>query len=58
VSFNDPRIRAQYVGYPSPGGNSGAMRGYLVQPAGAGPFPAVLWCPKASCTAPAHRKGR
>jgi carboxymethylenebutenolidase len=42
VSFNDPRIRAQYVGYPSPGGNSGAMRGYLVQPAGAGPFPAVL----------------
>ena len=28
--------------YPSPGGNSGTMRGYLVQPAGAGPFPVVL----------------
>jgi carboxymethylenebutenolidase len=42
VSFTDPRIRAQYVTYASPGGNSGQMRGYLVQPAGAGPFPAVL----------------
>jgi len=42
VSFTDPRIRAQYVGYASPGGNSGSMRGYLVQPSGAGPFPAVL----------------
>jgi carboxymethylenebutenolidase len=42
VSFTDPRIRAQYVNYASPGGNSGSMRGYLVQPAGAGPFPAVL----------------
>ncbi|MGH8721145.1 MAG: dienelactone hydrolase family protein [Burkholderiales bacterium] len=42
VSFTDPRIRAQYVDYASPGGNSGAMRGYLAQPAGAGPFPAVL----------------
>lgn len=42
VSFTDPRIRAQYVTYPSPGGNSGQMRGYLVQPAGTGPFPAVL----------------
>jgi len=42
VSFTDSRIKAQYVTYPSPGGNSGQMRGYLVQPAGAGPFPAVL----------------
>jgi len=42
ISFTDPRIKAQYVTYPSPGGNSGNMRGYLVQPAGAGPFPAVL----------------
>ncbi len=42
VSFTDDRIRARYVGYPSPGGNSGQMRGYLVQPAGQGPFPAVL----------------
>jgi carboxymethylenebutenolidase len=42
VSFTDQRIKATYVTYPSPGGNSGTMRGYLVQPAGAGPFPAVL----------------
>ncbi|GAB4172092.1 MAG: YghX family hydrolase [Thalassobaculales bacterium] len=42
VSFTDPRIKARYVSYPSPGGNSGTMRGYLVQPSGAGPFPAVL----------------
>lgn len=42
VSFTDPRIRAQYVNYASPGGNSGSMRGYLVQPSGEGPFPALL----------------
>jgi len=42
ISFTDSRLKAQYVSYPSPGGNSGQMRGYLVQPAGAGPFPAVL----------------
>jgi len=42
VSFTDTRIRARYVTYPSPGGTSGEMRGYLVQPAGAGPFPAVI----------------
>jgi carboxymethylenebutenolidase len=42
VSFTDPRIHARYVGYPSPGGNSGTMRGYLVHPAGEGSFPAVL----------------
>jgi carboxymethylenebutenolidase len=42
ISFTDPRMRATYVEYPSPGGNSGRMRGYLVQPSGAGPFPAVL----------------
>jgi carboxymethylenebutenolidase len=42
ISFTDPRIRPEYVNYDSPGGNSGSMRGYLVQPAGAGPFPAVL----------------
>jgi len=42
ISFTDSRIRAQYVNYPSPGGNSGQMRGYLVQPAGKGPFPVVL----------------
>lgn len=42
ISFTDQRIKAQYVTYPSPGGNSGQMRGYLVQPARSGPFPAVL----------------
>lgn len=42
ISFTDPRIKASYVAYPSPGGNSGTMRGYLVQPSGQGPFPAVL----------------
>jgi carboxymethylenebutenolidase len=42
ISFTDTRIKAQYATYPSPGGNSGQMRGYLVQPAGQGPFPAVL----------------
>lgn len=42
ISFTDARIKATYVTYPSPGGNSGTMRGYLVQPSGNGPFPAVL----------------
>ena len=42
ISFTDPRLKAQYVSYASPGGNSGQMRGYLVQPTGTGPFPAVL----------------
>jgi carboxymethylenebutenolidase len=42
ISSTDERIKARYVEYPSPGGNSGTMRGYLVQPAGSGPFPAVL----------------
>lgn len=42
ISFTDARMVARYVSYPSPGGTSGTMRGYLVQPAGTGPFPAVL----------------
>ena len=42
ISFTDSRIKAQYVTYPSPGGNGDKMRGYLVQPAGNGPWPAVL----------------
>jgi carboxymethylenebutenolidase len=42
ISFTDERIKARYVTYPSPGGSSGQMRGYLVQPANTGPFPAVL----------------
>lgn len=42
ISFTDERIKANYVTYPSPGGNSGEMRGYLVQPVGEGPFMPVL----------------
>ena len=42
ISFTDTRIKALYVTYLSPGGNSGTMRGYLVLPSGKGPFPAVL----------------
>ena len=42
ISFTDPRIKGTYVTYPSPGGTSGTMKGYLVQPSGAGPFPTVL----------------
>ncbi len=42
VSFTDERIKPQYVEYDSPCGNSGKMRGYLVQPKGKGPFPVVL----------------
>jgi carboxymethylenebutenolidase len=42
ISFTDQRIKATFVNYPSPGGNSGTMRGYLVQPSGTGPFPVAL----------------
>lgn len=43
ISFTDERIKANWVEYDSPGGNSGRMRGYLVRPtASAGPYPAVL----------------
>jgi carboxymethylenebutenolidase len=42
ISFTDERIKGLYVEYPSPGGTSGTMRGYLVQPQGEGPFPAVM----------------
>lgn len=42
ISFTDERIKPRYVDYDSPGGSSGKMRGYLVKPAGKGPFPAVL----------------
>jgi carboxymethylenebutenolidase len=42
VSATDSRIKASYVSYPSPGGNGGTMRGYLVQPAAGGAHPAVL----------------
>jgi len=42
ISFTDKRIKPTYVDYDSPGGNSGKMRGYMVQPKGEGPFPSVL----------------
>ncbi len=42
VLFTDDRIKANWINYPSPGGSSGEMRGYLVQPHGEGPFPSVL----------------
>lgn len=42
ISFTDERIKATYVDYPSPGGTSGEMRGYLVQPSAEGPHPAVI----------------
>jgi carboxymethylenebutenolidase len=42
ISFTDQRIKAKYVSYESPGGSSGTMKGYLVQPSGSGPFPVVL----------------
>src|SRR5690348_14056410 len=42
VSFTDSRIKASYVTYPSPGGNGGTLRGYLVQPTSPGPHAAVL----------------
>jgi len=42
ISFTDSRIKARYVEYPSAGGTSGTMRGYLVRPSGEGPFPAVV----------------
>lgn len=42
IQFTDERIKANWVTYPSPGGTSGEMRGYLVAPVGPGPFPAVL----------------
>jgi carboxymethylenebutenolidase len=42
ISVTDPRIKAAHVEYPSPGGNAQTMRGYLAQPAGQGPWPAVL----------------
>jgi carboxymethylenebutenolidase len=41
VAFTDPRIKARYVDYDSPGGN-GKMRGYLVTPTKEGKFGAVL----------------
>jgi carboxymethylenebutenolidase len=41
VPKDDKRIRTEYATVPSPQGN-GSVKGYLVRPAGNGPFPAVL----------------
>ena len=41
VRKDDPRIRAEYVTYPSPQG-SGSMRGYLARPATAAKLPGVV----------------
>jgi carboxymethylenebutenolidase len=42
ISFTDERIKATYIDYESPGGTSGEMRGYLVQPTSEGPYPSVI----------------
>ena len=42
ISFTDERIKPTYVEYASPGGTSGEMRGYLVEPVAEGPFPTVI----------------
>jgi carboxymethylenebutenolidase len=42
ISFTDKRIKANYLEYESPGGSSGKMRGYLVQPTSEGPYPVVV----------------
>ena len=42
VSFNDERMVAEWVRFPSPGGNAEDMRAYLARPKGEGPFPGVL----------------
>lgn len=42
ISFTDERIKANYIDYDSPGGTSGEMRAYLVQPTAPGPHPSVI----------------
>ncbi|MEM9056178.1 MAG: dienelactone hydrolase family protein [Pseudomonadota bacterium] len=42
IAFTDARITPRYVDYDSPDGVSGRLRGYLVVPAGDGPWPGVL----------------
>src|SRR5260221_14750569 len=42
ISITDTRIKAQYLTYPSPGGNAASIRGYLVHPTRQGPFPSAL----------------
>ena len=52
VLFTDERIKANWIDYPSPGGTSGGMRGYLVKPEREGPFPSVLLMPEHRCLKP------
>jgi len=43
VQKDDKRIKAEYVEFPSPQGNTGKTKGYLVRPANAtGKLPAIL----------------
>ncbi len=42
VAFTDPRIKATYARFPSPGGNGPELRAYVAHPAAEGTFPAVL----------------
>ena len=43
VPKDDKRLKAEYVEYPSPQGNTGKTRGYLVRPANAtGKLPAIV----------------
>jgi hypothetical protein len=58
ISFTDPRIKATYVTYPSPGGTSGTMRGYLVAPAGRGRTQPCWWCTRTAGSTPTSRTWR
>lgn len=42
IPYTDERIRPTYATYPSPGGSSGEMQGYLVVPEGQDTHPAVV----------------
>ena len=55
ISFTDERIKGRYVTYPSPGGTSGTMRGYLVQPSGAGAVPLCSRHPREPRAQSLHR---
>ncbi len=55
ISFTDTRIKARYVTYPSPGGTSGTMRGYLVQPTAPGAVPRRPGDPREPRAQPVHR---
>ena len=59
VPKDDKRLKTEYVEYPSPQGNTGKTKGYLVRPANAtGKLPAILVDPRESRAQPAHRRHR